>query len=731
MSTSPPSPFHVHAFLARLREMGLRVQKNGSGWLAQCPAHPDRNPSMTIGVGDAPDYKVLVNCKAGCLTKAVCEAMGDPSMAIMFKVQESVGGIKKAPPRLAAPKVAARKPAEPKVERIFNPVEEYLYTDEQGVVLSKAIRLVDQFGEKSFTQRAADGTPSLKGVRRVLYRLHEWSGKKKTLVFAEGEKDVETLRGFKFPATTNMGGAKSWNADYIEQMKAGGVENLVVLYDNDPAGREHGKRVTREAHEAGIMVRLVTLPGVGPKGDITDWKEAGGTREQLIEIIKATPHWTPTEVEIVNPDDDERHMIETEPFPGQARLGMAHEFASLFTGRSDAPYEFLYMSFLTALSAACSPYVKVGAGFTSQRIGLYTVLIGASYGGRKTASRQWALELFEGLESPWNTHLFVPDAIPGSDVGLIKLAKKTEGRPMLMNPDEFSELTGKAAIKGSTYTELLNKLFDSQRIGGISKTFDIEAKVEFSLLSATTDALWTESFTSNTMQVGFLNRLFRVPAYRTQALTTVQQPDAAGIKEIRARVARVLRRLGAKPVTLDMSPEAQTIYAAWFERCRAAKVIYFEDFQRVEAYVQRMAAVLTVAEWGEHPLDVSVEPVISPLAMEIACSLGDWQYRARLWSRPVNADNPYAIREAQLRAYLAKVLREPVPVEGGPPRVPSGRAVRQRQVQQHFSHWGATAFKWAVNAMASSQEIEVEGDAKKGEEVLIRVSDQGLFSTLR
>ena len=58
-----------------------------------------------------------------------------------------------------------------------------------------------------------------------------------------------------------------------------------------------------------------------------------------------------------------------------------------------------------------------------------------------------------------------------------------------MNADEFSELTSKMSIKGSTYTELLNKLFDIPRVGGISKTFDVEAHVEFSLLSATTDAL--------------------------------------------------------------------------------------------------------------------------------------------------------------------------------------------------------------------------------------------------
>ena len=42
----------------------LGGRKVGGGWMARCPAHEDRNPSLSIH--DANDGKVLVRCHAGC-----------------------------------------------------------------------------------------------------------------------------------------------------------------------------------------------------------------------------------------------------------------------------------------------------------------------------------------------------------------------------------------------------------------------------------------------------------------------------------------------------------------------------------------------------------------------------------------------------------------------------------------------------------------------------------------
>jgi hypothetical protein len=129
-----------------------------------------------------------------------------------------------------------------------------------------------------------------------------------------------------------------------------------------------------------------------------------------------------------------------------------------------------------------------------------------------------------------------------------------------------------------------------------------------------------------------------------------------------------------------------------------------------------MASALTVAGWGRLALNVTVDPVIDPLSMTIACALADWEFQARLWSKPIHADNPYAVREIQLRRYLHRILTR------------KGQQVKRRDVQQHFSHWGEQAFTWAVAAMVKGEEIVVETVGEKPyEQKVISVAPKGLF----
>jgi len=60
---------HLHRVLARL----ARVRHNGRGWIACCPAHTDRSPSLSIRENNG---RVLLYCFAGCPVEAVCTALG-------------------------------------------------------------------------------------------------------------------------------------------------------------------------------------------------------------------------------------------------------------------------------------------------------------------------------------------------------------------------------------------------------------------------------------------------------------------------------------------------------------------------------------------------------------------------------------------------------------------------------------------------------------------------------
>ena len=51
----------------------LGGRKAGAAWMARCPAHDDRAPSLSIA--DARDGKVLVRCHAGCDQRDVIAAL--------------------------------------------------------------------------------------------------------------------------------------------------------------------------------------------------------------------------------------------------------------------------------------------------------------------------------------------------------------------------------------------------------------------------------------------------------------------------------------------------------------------------------------------------------------------------------------------------------------------------------------------------------------------------------
>ena len=64
---------NVSATVDRVLQRLQGVKRNGSGWVARCPAHEDQVPSLSIDVGD--DGRVLLNCFAGCEFQQIISAL--------------------------------------------------------------------------------------------------------------------------------------------------------------------------------------------------------------------------------------------------------------------------------------------------------------------------------------------------------------------------------------------------------------------------------------------------------------------------------------------------------------------------------------------------------------------------------------------------------------------------------------------------------------------------------
>lgn len=229
------------------------VRRSGDGWTARCPAHDDERNSLSVGKGGG--GRVLIHCHAGCSFEAVCAAA-------------SISG------GVASQIVAA-----------------YDYLDETHALLYQSVRL----NPKGFFQRKPDGAGwayRLNGVRRVPYRLPELlaADPRERIYIPEGEKDVERLASLGFVATTNAGGAGKWRDEYSEHLRG---RHVAVIPDNDDPGRKHAAQVARSLCGIAASIRILELPDLPPKGDVSNWLDAGGTPEQLRALAESAPEWKP------------------------------------------------------------------------------------------------------------------------------------------------------------------------------------------------------------------------------------------------------------------------------------------------------------------------------------------------------------------------------------------------------------------------------------------------------
>lgn len=91
----------IEEILSRLEH----VRKSASGWTACCPAHEDKDPSLSVTEGD--DGRILVNCFAGCSVENICAAL-NIRLSDLF-ANKNGNAPQAAPPKAAPPKA---KPAE-------------------------------------------------------------------------------------------------------------------------------------------------------------------------------------------------------------------------------------------------------------------------------------------------------------------------------------------------------------------------------------------------------------------------------------------------------------------------------------------------------------------------------------------------------------------------------------------------------------------------------------------
>lgn len=276
-----------------LDEKGLQPVPCGDGWKARCPAHDDTNPSFSIWRDR--NGRVHLRCHAGCTAADVLKVLGistddlhEPELVYQYRGDAGEPLFQKV--RKPGKKFFQRRPAPDGSGWIYNLQKGwYRKIDENWKICP---------GHQSPDSKPFDDAMWVNATPEVLYRQPEIAQAVKNgrwIILVEGEKDAETLVSLGLDATTNRGGAgESWKEEYGRVLSGA---NVVVIPDADEPGRKHAEKFCTELKKVATTVKLLSLPGL-PEGkkDVTDWIEAGHTRDELEKLVADAAGWKTGEV---------------------------------------------------------------------------------------------------------------------------------------------------------------------------------------------------------------------------------------------------------------------------------------------------------------------------------------------------------------------------------------------------------------------------------------------------
>lgn len=256
--------------LAKLIDPEGRPRNAGAGRLqVRCVAHKDKTPSLTVWVDDR--GKAAFNCHAGCSHDSIIRALPPRAKAEIEATWNGSGDVRILIPNRRHKPTTYDEP-------VGNIEAEYPYHDHNGAV-QYVVRRFPGKRIRQYHPGPSGGLISGRGDSDLYpYRLPDVLAAREAgdlIYVVEGEKDADTLASVGFTATCNVGGAGKWTEDLNAWFTGARV---VILGDNDDPGREHAADVLDNLQGV-AEARILTLPNLPDKGDVTDWLETHAPEE--------------------------------------------------------------------------------------------------------------------------------------------------------------------------------------------------------------------------------------------------------------------------------------------------------------------------------------------------------------------------------------------------------------------------------------------------------------------
>jgi len=661
-TVEPTGLSRIAEFIARLD----RVRKTKDGWTSRCPAHEDRNPSLSVSVGDG--GRIIACCHAGCSIESIAAAIGW-TVRDLFPAEENAS--------------TNRRPRSPrKAKRAFRSVDAaagaLLQTAElRGATVTKyaysesftVVRFDFENGrEKQFRPIHKADSGWVIGDPPGLLPLFcvDKVSDCVTVHVVEGEKCACAGWSIRIPTVTSAHGSHAPRKSDWSPLAG---KSVVILPDNDDPGRRYAETVAGILHELDCSVTIVSLPGLSEGGDIVDFIDARDSRESedmrsIIETMgRGMPEWEPTPKS--NNEDTEalrpRPALSWSPFPVEALPEPMRSFVSEGAAAIGCDPSMIALPTLAKCAGAIGTtrVVELKRGWSEPSI-LWPAVVAPS-GTLKSPSQDYALRSlrraqerrfreyqaaakeFEGAYLRYQAELATwKKSKPGqrdeqpkkpapplcvryvvSDCTIEALAPILRDNPrgLLLARDELGGwLTGFNQYKSGKGSDVPNWL-ELYRAGPVivdrktgTRTVYIP-RAAVSVCGTIQPGTLQRALTPEFFECGLAARLLLAAPPTTKKQWTEREVPLRVTERFAETLAQLLALEQApgphgepEPVTLRLAPDAKTMWTEWYAEWAARQHHAPDD---------RTAALLSKLEGGAARLALVCELVVDPGAMSV------------------------------------------------------------------------------------------------------------------
>lgn len=547
--------------MVTLEEVLVRLpdhKKMRGYYKARCPAHDDRNPSLSVW--ETPGGRVCLKCHATCSEESVWDRLGFPRTAWAA----SLTGPPALPPsRRETPNEIFETPeAAAEAYGLGPPDHAWPYVDKDGSEVAHVLRWN---ATRNREKRILPISPAAWGWskagpqgNRPLLNLPAILGAPEEPVYVvEGEKCCDTLATLGLLATTSLGGsAASGKTDWTPLAN----RSVFILPDNDDPGMKYADAVANRLSRLGASVRVICLDGLPPGGDVADLLSPRPTDQECTDLLSTIHSIANTKKEFqMIPEPTVAEVPSFEPFPTDALPPFLRTMVCEAAAAIQCDPVSVVMPCLTGLGVAAANWrVEAKEGWMVVP-SIWTVVVAGS-GERKSPPLDITLDIFRDWQKAIDREF---EALPPSQraksrpktiwtdnatVEGLNAAFQVNERSILFGCDELSTWLGNLGVYKSGRSQgdvgWYCQRYSGRASNPVRKGKDHQGGCASGLLGITgcaTTGILRELLTASHIEAGLLARLLiTMPPPRTHRWTEdcIQQSTVQAYRDLLERLAQ-------------------------------------------------------------------------------------------------------------------------------------------------------------------------------------------------